>query len=315
MLDFAQNKDGKVGYGKILFSAYKSLILFKLLSEAPCTKSDIKAVLKNIPFINPKISDSTLRVYINSLKSVGFVIDKRLTGKKWREYEYYISQTPFKPVLSKNMINKLIDLYNICTYNMSFDKLLRIDLFYRRLAEYLGNENFLLRYEENSKLNKFNNKLLKDLNECCLNNDVVTVMYKSPHSGVKPISIVAYEIILRNYKLYLRGFGKEYNEEAIFLIDRINNIVKIEPYDGSDVAKALPDMIYELYDFDEPVDDDETVIETTEQYRKIKRIVKNKLLTFQRILQFGSSCKIIEPEIYRNEMISILKSIKEVYSE
>ena len=315
MLDFVQKKDGKVGYGKILFSAYKSLVLFELLSEKPCTKNDIKNFLKNISFINSDISDSTLRVYINSLKSVGFVIEKKLTGKKRREYEYFISQTPFKPSLSKVQINKMFDLYNICTHNMDFDKLLRIDLFYRKLAKYLGSQDFLQKYENNSKLNKFDSGLLKELNECCINNDIVTVMYDSPHSGLKQIPIIAHEIIVRNHKLYLKGFGKEYQEVAIFLIDRIKNIVKIAPYDKTDLTNTLPDMIYELYDFDELIDDDETVIETTSTYRKIRRIVKNKLLTFQRILQFGSNCKVLGPEIYRNEIIDTLKSIKEVYNE
>ena len=315
MLDLVQNKEGKVGYGKIILSAYKALVFFKLLSERPCTKNDIKKVLKSISFVNSQISDDSLRVYFNSLKSVGFVVDKRLTGKKFREYEYCISQTPFKPVLSSKQIDKMIELYDICTNNMDFDKLLRIDLFYRKLIQYIDSEEFLSKYKDNSKLSGFNEGLLKDLNECCLNKDVVTVLYESPHSGLKQIPIVAKEIIVKNHKLYLKGFGKEYNEEAIFLIDRIHNIVGTEPYDGSDLTNTLPDMIYELYDFDEPLDDDETLEETTDYCRKIRRIVKNKLLTYQRILHFGSSCKVLGPEMYRNDIIDALKSIKEVYSE
>jgi len=311
--EFIKNSDIKIGYNSILYSVFKSLVIFKLLSDTPHTMAEIKETLKQIPFFKNDISNDSIRVYLNSLAKCGCKIEKSLTRSKHRQYTYKITETPFKPQLLKQT-DKLFDLYEICTYNIPFDKFLEIDLFYKKLGKYLCNSYFSEKYESNSKLKNFDTGLLKTLSECCLNKDIVTVLYNSPHSGLKEIPIIAYEICIRNHKVYLKGFGKEYKEVAIFLIDRIQNITRINSYDGSDKEENFPDMVYELYDFYEPLDEDETVIETTTKYRKIRRKVKNKLLTFQRILEFGCECKIIEPEIYKNELISILKSIKEVYS-
>lgn len=302
-------------YNSIIFSVYRSLVIFNLLSLAPHTMQEIKDALDAIPFFKSGMKDDNLRIYINSLIASGCTVEKKLTRNKHREYTYYISETPFKPVISKSLTDEMFELYDICTYNMPFEKFLGIDLFYRRLAKYLDNEYFLEQYNEHSKLQKFDTGLLKVLVECCINEDIVTVMYASPHSGIKEMNITAQEIIMKNYKLYLKGFGREYREQAIFLIDRIMNIVKISPNDGNDKNNALPDMIYELYDFDEPIDENEELLETNAQYRLIRRKVKNKLLTFQRIFQFGSSCKIIAPELYKQEMIKTLTSMKEVYVE
>lgn len=315
MGEIVKKTDVKIGYNTMLFSAFKTLVIYNLLSDAPHTMAEIKEVLGKIPFIKTEISNDSIRVYLNSLEKCGCKIEKKLTHNQRRQYSYQIVETPFKPKLVNAQTDKLFDLYEICTYNIPFEKFLEIDFFYKKLGKYLHNEYFSEKYEIHSKLKDFDTGLLKTLSDCCLNNDVVTVLYNSPHSGLKEISIVAYEICIKNYKLYLQGFGKEYKEKAIFLIDRIQNIINIEPYDGSDKKETLPDMIYELYDFYEPLDEDETVIETTPEYRKIRRKVKNKLLTFQRILEFGCGCKIIEPEIYRNELISKLKSIKEVYRD
>ena len=311
--DFLPKTDVKIGYNTVLFSAFKSLVIFNFLSDAPHTMNEIKEVLGQIPFIKTEISNDSIRVYLNSLEKCGCKLEKKLTHNLRRQYTYHIVDTPFKPKLTKSLTEKLFDLYEICTYNISFDKFLEIDFFYKKLGKYLNNKYFSEKYESHSKSKDFDTGLLKTLSDCCLNNDVVTVMYNSPHSGLKEISIVAYEICIRNYKLYLQGFGKKYKEKAIFLIDRIQNIVHIEPYDGSDKEETLPDIVYELYDFYEPLDEDETIIETTADYRKIRRKVKNKLLTFQRILELGCECKVVAPEIYRNEIVSTLKSIKEEY--
>ena len=302
-------------YNSIIFSVYKSLVIFNLLSSSPHTKNEIKEVLKTIPFFKTEITDDTLRVYINSLIASGCVIEKTLTRHKHREYTYYIKETPFKPVITDSLTDEMFDLYDICTYNMPFEKFLSIDLFYRKLATHLDNEYFLQKYKKHSKLDMFDTGLLRTLTECCINHSIVTVMYKSPHSGFKEMNIAAYEIGMKNYKLYLNGFGYEYGEVAPFLLERIQNIIKIRPNDGSDIKNSLPDMIYELYDFDEPIDENEEILQTTPEYRLIKRKVQNKLMTFQRILQFGSSCRIVEPELYKNEMIKTLNSMKEVYVE
>ena len=79
-------------YNSIVFSVYRSLVIFNLLSSAPHTMDEIKEVLNTIPFFKTDITVDTLRVYMNSLISSGCVIEKTLTRNKRREYTYYIKE-------------------------------------------------------------------------------------------------------------------------------------------------------------------------------------------------------------------------------
>lgn len=305
----------EVSYNAIFYSAFKALIVFELLLESPKTLEQISDFLVKRPYIKSTISKDTLRVYINSFKKAGCNVERTLTGEKRREYAYYIPDNPFRPVISKTQTKQLFDIYDMIMYNMPFETLLNFDLLIRKFDTCFKDEAFHKQYEEHSLLKAFDVELLRELEQCCKDNSLVTVLYNSPRSGFKEIPIIAHKMKIQNYKLYLEGFGKEYNQEGIFLVSRITKITNIISGENVELPNDnFLEIICEFYNPQIQLAENETVISETGSTRLVKHITTNKVLTNHRFLQLADNCKILEPECYQKEFITLLKSAKEVYA-
>ena len=312
MRQYLYTKD--VSYNAIFYSAFKALIVFELLLSSPRTLDQISDFLAKLPYIKANISKDTLRVYINTFKNAGCKIEKKLTGEQRREYSYFIPDNPFRPVISAIQAQMLFDIYDIIMYNMPFEELLKVEILIKKLNSCFKDKTFHELYNSHSILKDFDINVLKELAQCCKENDMVTVLYNSPRSGFKEISIIAHNMKIQNYKLYLEGFGMEYKEEAIFLLSRIVKITNIIP--GAEV-KAPTDnsfvITFELYNPEENLAENETVISQSGNTRTVKHTTNNRILSTQRFLQLADSCKILEPANFKQEFISALKAAKEVY--
>ena len=308
-------KTGEVSYNAIFYSAFKSLLVFDLLLQSPKTFAQIQLHLSKLPYINANISQDTLRVYINSFKKAGCVVEKKLTGEKRREYAYFIPENPFCLKITSAQIKSLFEIYDMIMYNLPFDDFLKVDLLIRRFTENIKNEEFLKTYEEHSFLNGANMELLLTLQQCCKEGAQVTVLYNSPQSGKKEIPIITKRMIFKNYKLYLEGFGREYNEDAIFLFERIVKLVEVIPAEEIDTPECLYfDVEFELFNKNIPLLDNEKIKEQKGGKLKVVHKSSNKKMSMQRFLQLGQNAKIISPQEFKNEFISTLKATKEVYA-
>lgn len=313
MRQFLNTKE--VSYNAIFYSAFKALILFELLLDSPKTLEQISDFFSQLPYIKSKISKDTLRVYINTFKNAGCNVEKKLTKAKRREYAYYIPDNPFRPTISKNQVRRLFELYDFIMYNLPFEELLNIELLLKKIDIYFKDKIFFEFYEKHSLLKDFDVKLLEDLNQCCKENALVTVLYESPRSGFKEIPIIAYRMKVQNYKLYLEGFGMEYKQEAIFLVNRISQITNVVPGEEIELPEEkLLTIVFELYDPNVVLSECEEVLsERNGDIRIVKHKTNNKVLTIHRFLQLGDACKILEPTEFKEEFISALKSAREVY--
>ena len=69
----------------------------------------------------------------------------------------------------------------------------------------------------------------------------------------------------------------------------------------------------EIYDTNLPLKENEKVISQDDEKRMVEITSDNKFLTLQRILSMGSSCKVLYPESFKDEIYSTLKKMKEEY--
>lgn len=312
MQQFLKTKE--VSYNAIFHSAFKALIVFQLLMESPKTLDQLCDALKKSPYIKSNISKDTLRVYINSFKIAGCNVVKKLTKEKRREYAYFIEDNPFRPAISELQTQLLFNIYDMVMYNMSFEDLLNTDLLFRKFNECFKNDYFAKLYTQNSIIKDMDFELLRTLEQCCKEKALVTVLYNSPHSGLKEIEIIAHKMNFQNYKLYLEGFGMEYKEEAIFLINRIKKITNIIPPEQISMPEDIYiNVICEIYDPQITLLECETLIEEAPKYRKIIHKTTNRLLSIQRFLQLADGCKILEPVDFKLEFIAALKAAQGVY--
>lgn len=303
----------EISYNAIFFSVFKALIVFEFLLEAPRTLDEIQEHLASLPYIKSTPSKDSLRVYINTFREHGCEVIKKLTQKKHRQYHYFIPENPFHPAINQKQANRYFEIYDILLYNLPFSEVISLEILTRKLNKNFKNEFFTELYESHSLLQDFDIGLLKELEKCCINQDIVTVQYNSPRSGIKPIKIQAKKIIIQNYKVYLSGFGFEYNQDNIFLIERIVEIVNVEPCENITTDKNNINIIYELYDPTVELHENEVLIDQDNFKRIITHKTNNLVLSNHRFLQLADTCKIIAPQHYKEDFIMLLRNALEGY--
>lgn len=307
-------KAADISYNAIFLSAFKALLVFELLIESPKTLDELRNKISALPFIKSEISKDTLRVYMYTFENFGCKIERTLCKGARRKYNYFIPENPFMPNISNEQTQRFFEIYDMIMYNLPFESLFLIDLLAQKIDTCCSNEAFHSAYKNRSIMVNFDKDLIKELIRCCEENALVTVLYNSPRSGEKEISIIAHKMKIQNYKLYLEGFGMEYKQEAIFLVNRIIKITNVVPGESIELSdENFFDITFELYDSNIELLPCEQLISEKKGIRVVKHKTSNKVLSTHRFLQLEDSAKILAPEDYKAEFIAKLKSVKEVY--
>ena len=128
------------------------------------------------------------------------------------------------------------------------------------------------------------------------------------------MELVTDKIEVNNGKIYLYGTGFEYKQYGSFLVNRIKKIDEIK------TEKTMPDglveveVVYEIYHTgDFQPETYEKVIKKDNDKLTIEAKTSNTFLLTQRLLSFGNNCKIVSPEDFKNEFVTLLKDMKAGY--
>ena len=296
------------------FTGYKTLILFSLLTESPKSYNEVIQYFATHPYLREKISLDTLRVYMNSFKHAGCQV------KRIREdgiSKYFIPENPFKLNITQQQVKAIIKIYKTLVHNLSAEEIVSLDALLLKLTKYIKDEDFITEYRKVSILYKENSDLVRQLLECCENNKQIVIAYNSPHSGVKDMEIITKRLICNNNKLYVRARSLEYNQDTDFQINRIIEIKTIQSQHGNvPPAKELR-VKYKLKHngFLPELNSNEKFIATENDLSVIEITDNNAFYINQRILEHGSNATVIEPQEYRNDYVTLLKSMRERYKD
>lgn len=306
-------KSQKITYNLMSFTGFKSLLMFTILVEGPKSFDDIISIIENHPYLREKVSVDTIRVYINSLKRLGCNV-KRVRGAD-KVSRYYIESHPFELNLSDDEIKSVVKVYKMLVKSMDVEDLLYMDNLFEKIGKYILNDDFIGRMRKISMLGHADKKILKELIQCCDKKLQVKISYKSPKSGIKDIDIVTDKIEIREGKIYLCGYGFEYNEYGIFLIDRIKQIKEIK--EAEELPQDLKEIrvVYkiEASDKDIKLSDNEKIIKKQRNKVFIEVHSYNKFMLKQKFLELADECVIVEPEDFKQEFIKTLKDMKAGY--
>ena len=305
-------KTQKVTYNLMSFTAFKALVLFKELTIAPKSYREICDIFYNHPYLREKISIDTLRVYLNSLKRLGCEV-KRVKANGDKESRYMIISHPFELKYTPEQLQSALKVFKTLVKNIDIEELIAMEEFFEKIGTYIKNEDFINEVKKISLLKDIDKDLLKKLIECCENKNQIIITYVSPNSGTKKMELIADKIKIENNKIYLCGLGFEYKQYGTFLISRIKKIdeIKIENTIPEGLEKVK--IVYELYKPSVDLECYEKIIEKTNKKIIIEAEVSNLFLFRQKLLFFGQNCKIISPDNFKNEFISLLKDMKAGY--
>lgn len=305
-------KSNKITYNLMSFTAFKTLLIFSMLLEAPRSYDDIMQYFETHDFINEKISIDAIRIYLNSLKRAGCVITKtkRAEGSK-----FVLVSHPFELTITDEQIKSLTKVYKMLTKTIHISELILLEKFLRNIALNVSNEEFTNTLNRISILSGLDVKLLENLQICCQRKNQIVITYNSPRSGRKKLEIICDKLGLENGKLYLYGTSIDYEQASYLSVKRIIGIdeIKLQKSESLNIEEIV--VKYEINaDYPElQLKDYERLIATDEHKTYIEAKHSNKFVLMQRILSLGRFCTVLEPKSFRADVINTLKQMRAGY--
>lgn len=296
-------------FNYICATAYRILLLLKFLMIKGLTRQEIIKLLSEDEFVIQEINSEMIRSMINSLKSVGCEIPR---PAKSNNREYRLTKNPFSLSLSNDEV-KLINKFRKKTFlKNDWKEILNINSFIDKLC--------LVIDDEQTKENLINNKLLADVNYslikrisiCCKNKSRVVFKYLS-NKKITDFEMITSFIKYEKDKMYVWGFSTKYNDFSYIRLDKIRALEVKEKNSTEIYSKSV--IRYEMFDMDYELDENEILVKKTDNSRIIDYKYESEFYSIQKFLEKGDSCKIISPDSFKNEFISVLKSIKGVYED
>ena len=306
-------KNNRITYNLMSFTAFKTLLIFSLLLEAPRSYEDIIEYFKKHDYINETISIDTARVYINSLRMAGCVIEKtkRAEGSK-----FVLVSHPFELKVKPEQIKVFTKIYKTIIKNISIEELIMLEKFLRKLAAYIQNEDFQSALKKVSPLADYDTTLLENLLVCCKKKNQIVLEYNSPRSGIKTTELVCEKMDFDNNRLYLYGTSIDYNQETYLQARRIRKIREIKLHKSENLDIKEIKVLFEVNANMQEIQlkDNEKLISINNGKPLIEARSSNKFMLKQRVLSFGSCCKVIEPADFKNDIITTLKDMRAEYT-
>ena len=305
-------KNNKITYNLMSFTAFKTLLIFSLLLEAPRSYQDIIAYFEDHDFINEKISIDTIRVYINSLRRAGCVISKtkRAEGSK-----FVLDSHPFELTVSHEQIKPITKVYKTIAKTVDLSELVMLEKFLRKIAENIKNEEFKNALNKTSLLTGMDTELLENLLSCCKGKKQIILKYNSPRSGITNLEIICDKMAFENGKLYLYGTSLDFSQSIYLQVARIIDIelIKSDKTKNIDIEEIKIKFKVRADYRELQLKDNEKLLEVSNTTTLIEAVSSNKFALKQRILSFGSACTVRELEEFKQEIIATLKKMRAEY--
>jgi predicted DNA-binding transcriptional regulator YafY len=304
----------------ISVTAYRILSILNLLLNGPVSDQEINEKLKEDILGARSLSQDTIYIYMNTLRSIGCEISR---PSKNTDYKYVMKNNPFKIKLNEQEASTIVKVRKYANTHDNWKLNLKFDIIHKLLSDkYLQNESLkMIEQVEKSilqkhKLNvKYN--LIKSIEKYCNKKWTLLINYNSPISGEKLIQISAEKICFENGAYYLWGYNLDLNETQYLRVDRISEIKGINIKNDPEVSKAYT-VIFKLTGSSALIYSPrigESIVKRNNNETIIELKNNSKFKILQNILSFGSDCTVISPEEIKNEVVLKLKSAYNVYKE
>ena len=288
-------------------TAYKALLLLKILINNPLTNEQIIKLLNENVLFDVNVNTSSLRYLTKSLKKIGCKIEEPSFINNYRKI---LKNNPFFIDLSEEEVNLLNKFRKNPYEKASWKEILDTNSLINKLYLVVNKNNTTKKLINNDIFSKINPDIIMQLNKYCQDRKTVAIGYSSGfrYSNLELItSFLKYE----KDKLYLWGFSPLFQELSYLRVDKIK---KITPYPGVSPRIVNRNLIrYLVFDKNYKLEDNDFFVKETEDGLLIDYKVENSFKAVQKFLELGDKCKILAPERFRNEFLEIVKSMHKRY--
>ena len=299
--------DSNVKY--ICLTAYKALLLLKYLIVRPLNKQEIFEIFKNDEFITQPLSSENLRVMINSLKELGCKISR---PNPKNDYKYELLENPFSLSLTKDEINLIRKFRKKPLGKKDWHDVLNINSLIDKINLAINDKNIKEHLENQKLLPEVDKKLIIDVQKCCENKSTVIFEYLSGRK-MSEFEMITSFLKYERDRLYVWGYSTKYKDFSYLRMDKIKSLKVLDK--SSEKIYNNYCIRYEMFNKNYNPEENEIIIEEKENSLIIDCNIESKFYAIQKFLEMGCDCKIISPEPFKQEFLSTLKSLKEVYSD
>lgn len=317
-MDFVYNQELQEKKN-ITKTGYRALFLLMQLIQQPLSRDELLAIFEQHPIINKDFSKDTITNTINTLRKAGCIISRPSLKT---DHKYVLKSHPFHILLDKKHIDALQTFREGVISDGSWQQVLHLNNLYAKLAKLAGDEISADILKNNHPFNKINIDILNEIIIFIKTRKKAKFLYLSPENGEEELDFSPEKITFENQKLYVWGHNLKYDDFGYLRIDKIKkiltpvyNALSADDYKNS---KQIVEVEYLLKGYSAQTficNDDEEIIKTTESELLVKARVRNKFYFYQRILAFGTECRLLSPQSVREEFLRILKDIKAGYKD
>lgn len=308
-----KDNNSKKQIPKFVATGYRMLKILKLLIEKPCSTFEINEAFEQDIHLRKSVSDDMICLYVNSLRKIGCDIAR---PSKTNSFCYVLNTNPFLFNITKQNSKTIETILRSLVKNNDWRLLLDVCEFFKEIKEFCSKDSDWDFLRVVSVFMKMDFDLIKKLNYFCEKEKFVVLDYQSPNSGLKEISLVTKYLSLENSRLYLWGHSFELDELQYLRVDRIKNIKIISLKEVDIEEKNLAVSQYKLTNQDIKnfvPDENQKVLKISGRDIFIEESIKNRFLFIQKILSYGEDCVVLEPVELREEIISTIKEVLNLY--
>lgn len=296
---------------QISLTGTRALMLVGLLMKAPRSLEEIREAFIEMKIMEPEHSDDILRIDLNTLRTMGCEIS-RSSAKTG--FKYVLQKHPFSLNLTHEDVSLLHKIYRKVKDNSDMSLLLKYDELFKKLAFHITDNEIREELYGISVLKNFEIAEINTLKDDCANNRILTLVYKNPTAKENDTKeVCAQNIVFQNDKIYLYAYDLGKKESVILNIKRIKSILSRKDNDDDFERKEVC-VKFVLKSFGvNDILENEKIIETKENYI-IEGKYHNEFVAIQRLLSFGASATVIEPQEIKAKIIQKLKDMRENYN-
>ena len=302
----------KTDLSQISLTGIRALVILGLLINKPRSLEEIRKAFLNYNLLNDSSSDDILRIDLNTLKAMGCEISRSCARTN---FKYELIKHPFTLEISPEEIAVLKRAYRKIRENMSVETLLKYDELFNKIASQTMNDSTKEAMYGISALKSYKTDLLYELVEDCKYHKTLEVLYHPVAKDEQIKKIYAEKLVFQNDKIYLFGSDFSSGEHLMLNVKRIIKILTRKASDKS-IENEGTKVRFLLKSFGVTgIAEEEKIIEKTSKGYLIDGEYHNEFLAMQRILSFGSSCVVLEPEDFKQKVIEKLKKMRDIYNE
>ncbi|OGI03524.1 MAG: hypothetical protein A2Y25_11055 [Candidatus Melainabacteria bacterium GWF2_37_15] len=303
----------------ISLTALRIIYIFNMLLKSPCDDKEINQKLKEQIEDSRELSKDTICIYLHTLRLLGCAITR---PTRTNNFKYVLLLHPFKFHITKKEMETLMELRKYVSSLCEWKTAVEIDDLFDTISAHLTpSTKKLFHSTQKSSLSReitsntfFHD--IKQLEKYCKQNKTLTLLYNSPESGEKNITLAAEKITMENGAFYIWGYNEDTETTMYLRLDRILDIKSVSLRKNK-IKPKLFTVKYKLQGKStcEVLSEEDFILEKKENEIIVESKVRNKFRFFQKILSYGNECTIIDPPELKEEITTKLKNMLRLYND